>query len=342
MAGSLKRKKAQKAKDFVKPKLKVGKTAAKPSNHTDTLFKAKRITLNQLIGKKLSSEQDLIHQLSLTKHHSDSTRKEVLQNLEVLLPDNPSLYKQILASVTPLILDPDVLKPLIALLTTAARKQPGLMDLHMRLVVLFVLLAMSHINPRVRNNSSKFLEILIDHAPRLLTKQNFVKVLKNYFGLMAWTLVDDKTQQGLAITASSAQGGSVKKARIPHLQVLQKFLRLLLFEVTSDKDIDWNVVVTIHPQLFRYMIPQAPQPYAPLKLFVQELQLTQSDLSLSDIDLILAEDLDTRRRVFSEVFLEPMKRGLAPMIKEGGEVGREANNLLLCILEFEQDYKNDN
>lgn len=335
MAGSLKRKKAQKAKDFVKPKLKVGKTAAKPDNHTETSFKAKTITLNQLIGKKLTLEQDLIHQLALTKHHSENTRKEVLLNLQALLPDNPSLYKQILALVTPLILDPDVATQLLLLLKAAAAKQPGLMDLHLRLVVLFVLLAMSHIRPGVRNNSSKFLDILIELAPQLLAKQYFVKVLKNYFGLMAWTLSEDKSQKSLAITASSVQGGSAKKARIHHLKILRGFLRALLWEPEQVQGINWDMVSTVHPQLYRYMVPQAPQPFAPLKLFVYELKLTQLDFSVADLDLILAEDLETRRRVFLEVFCELMKRELSPMVKEGGEVGREANSLLKLLSDFE-------
>lgn len=42
--GSSNRKKKEKKKDFQKPKLKVGKTKAKPSNFTDTSFKSKGIT----------------------------------------------------------------------------------------------------------------------------------------------------------------------------------------------------------------------------------------------------------------------------------------------------------
>lgn len=48
-----KRKKAEKQKDFVKAKLRVGKTAAKPDNHTDTSFIAKSISIpNQTINKR--------------------------------------------------------------------------------------------------------------------------------------------------------------------------------------------------------------------------------------------------------------------------------------------------
>lgn len=340
--GSSKRKKNQKAKDFVKPKLKVGKTAAKPANQTDTSFKAKTIALpNQLIVRKVTSEQELIHQLLLTKHHSEQTRKEVLQNLEASLPENPSLYKQILASVVPLILDPEVQPQLLSLLKKCATAQVGLMDLHIRTVVLFVLLAMSHIRNPVRNNSLKFLDILIEYAPLLLVEQYFVKVLKNYFSLMSWTLLNDKKAVSLAVTTALAQGGLAKKARPHHLQVLARFLKIALFDAPQTHD-DMTDALTIHPQLFRYLVPTAPQVFAPLKLFVNELPKVLADVSFADIDLVSAEDIQTRQWVFHDMFMPSMVKGLTPLVKEGGEVGREANNILALLDEFSTTYKKQN
>ena len=46
--GSSNRKKAEKKKDFAKPKLKVGKAKAKPDSFTDTSFKSKGIYLSIL------------------------------------------------------------------------------------------------------------------------------------------------------------------------------------------------------------------------------------------------------------------------------------------------------
>lgn len=145
-----KRKKAEKQKDFTKAKLKVGKTAAKADNHTDTSFTAKTISLpNQSLNKKQATsalstskreEVDLTHQLSLTKHHSSDTRKEILNQIQQHLPSNPSLYKQILTSIIPLILDQSqkVRNALMALFSACAKKQPGLLDLHLRSIILFI------------------------------------------------------------------------------------------------------------------------------------------------------------------------------------------------------------
>ncbi|ABN68682.2 protein involved in rRNA processing [Scheffersomyces stipitis CBS 6054] len=354
-----KRKKAQKAKDFVKPKLKVGKTAAKPDNHTDTSFTAKTISLpNQSIAKKsksgVSEEQkqeiDLSHHLSLTKHHASATRKEVLIYIDQHLPSNPSLYKQIFTSIIPLILDQSasVRTTLVALFNKCANMQPGILELHIRSIALFIHSAMTHLHPEIRNSSTKFLNVLVEHAPQSLSKSFFVKTMRSYFTLMSWTLTDDKKSVSLAITTSAAIGGSVKKARIGHLAVLKAFLQASLFPQLSDSaesEINPAIVVSVHPQSYKYLIPAATsQAFAPLKLFANELPNNSKDIDdgkfhISDLDTITAEDLDTRRKVFVDVFQKPVVKNLNSLVKEGGEVGREANSCMTIIDNLEQELK---
>jgi pre-rRNA-processing protein IPI1 len=350
-----KRKKTEKQKDFKKAKLKVGKTAAKPDNYTDTSFKAKTISLpNQSIAKKLTSsgttlEIDLTHQLSLTKHHSSSTRKEVLIYLQQHLPSNPSLYKQIINLITPMIHDSslNVQTALISLFNACGEKQQGLLDLHVRSIILFILSAMTHIQPVIRNGSSKFLQVLVEYAPQSLVKSYFAKVMKSYFQLMNWTLVDDKKSMSLAITTGSAIGGSAKKARIGHLHVLQKFLKVAIFEDQSSKSsIDFSTVVTIHPQSYKYLLPTIPQPFAPLKLFINELpksgaSTNDGSFSLQDLDILSAEDLATRRKVMNDIFLKPMLHNLKPLVKEGGEVGKEAKSTISLLEEFKASLQDE-
>ncbi|KAG2730766.1 hypothetical protein G9P44_005915 [Scheffersomyces stipitis] len=371
-----KRKKAQKAKDFVKPKLKVGKTAAKPDNHTDTSFTAKTISLpNQSIAKKsksgVSEEQkqeiDLSHHLSLTKHHASATRKEVLIYIDQHLPSNPSLYKQIFTSIIPLILDQSasVRTTLVALFNKCANMQPGILELHIRSIALFIHSAMTHLHPEIRNSSTKFLNVLVEHAPQSLSKSFFVKTMRSYFTLMSWTLTDDKKSVSLAITTSAAIGGSVKKARIGHLAVLKAFLQASLFPQLSDSaesEINPAIVVSVHPQSYKYLIPAATsQAFAPLKLFANELpkskingfntilgqhnsssnskDIDDGKFHISDLDTITAEDLDTRRKVFVDVFQKPVVKNLNSLVKEGGEVGREANSCMTIIDNLEQELK---
>lgn len=344
------RKKAEKEKDFKKKKLKVGKTALKPDNHTDTSFKAKTIsTPNQGLGKNKENvsdplkkqELDLNHHLALTKHHSSASRKEVLIYLEQHLPSNPSLYKQILNSITPMIHDSslNVQTALVALFKKCGEKQDGLLSLHVKSIILFILSAMTHIQPVIRNGSTKFLLVLLDFASTALIKSYFIKVLKTYFHLLSWSMTNDKKAMSLAITTGSSIGGSTKKARIGHLNVLKQFLKLALFEDTTKSTLAINIdTITIHPQSYKYLLPDVPQPFSGLKLFTTELpkKFNQLNYNLQDLDTISADDLSTRRKVVQDVFLKPMVYNLNSLLKEGGEVGKEANSLLALIKEFEQ------
>lgn len=346
-----KRKKAEKAKDFKKKKLKVGKTAARADNHTDTSFKSKLISLpNQSLNKKQPKdakelqEVDLSHHLSLTKHHSNITRREVLAYIEQNLPTNPTMYKSILTLTIPMIHDQSksTRAALVSLLKKCAEKQPGLLDLHVRSVVLFIHSAMTHIVPDIRNNSSAFLQILLTYAPNSLVKSYFIKTIKSYFNLLSWTLNDDKKAVSLAISTSSEIGGTSKKARITHVAVLKEFLQKSLFtEETEISNID---MITIHPQTSKYLIPQnTPQPYEPLNLFVSTQKPREEDsvknmkevddgsFSIKDLDTLSAEDLDTRRKVMKDVFLEPLLKNLNAFIKEGGELGKESHGCVKLL-----------
>ncbi|KAK6204976.1 Rix1 complex component [Scheffersomyces amazonensis] len=362
-----KRKRTEKQKDFVKAKLKVGKTAKKPDNYTDTSFTAKTISLpNQSIQSRVSNagssstssgsasqtDIDLTHQLSLTKHHSSSTRKEVLLYIQNHLPaNNPSLYKQIVASTVPLILDTSmqVRTQLISLLTECANKQPGLLDLHIRSIILFIHSAMTHIQPEIRNSASKFLAILIEHAPSSLVKSYFIKTLRSYFTLMSWTLTTDKKSVSLAITTSSTIGNSsVKKARSHHVSILKSFLNASLFiEEQKNNDIDEENVILTHPQSLKYLVPTTSQPFTSLKLFTADMprrQISSTDkesmnsgssddgkFHIADLDTLSTEDISTRRKIIIDIFLHPLTKNLNNLIKEGGEVGKEAKGCLTVL-----------
>lgn len=352
------RKKKEKKKDFQKRKLRVGKTAARADNHTDTSFTAKTISLpSQSLAKKPDSDAvteqvDLTHHLLLTKHHAAATRKEVLLYIQNHLPSNPSLYKQILTLTVSLVTDQSngVRLAFVSLLAACAQKQPGLLELHMRSIVLFVHSAMSHIQGDIRGTSSAVLKVLVDHAAPALVKGHFVKTLRSYFSLMSWTLSGDKKAVSLAVNTSAALGGASKKARVAHLTVLQKFLDAALFESTQEQPsaIDWTTTSTIHPQTSRFMLPSNPQAYAPLKLFYHELPSNRIEddgdvedgaYSLRDIDNVSTEDQATRRKILHDVFLGPLKKNLTNIVREGGEAGKEANSCLVTLDRFEEEYK---
>ena len=302
-----KRKRKEKQKDFAKAKLKVGKTAQKPDNYTDTSFKSKTISLpNQSIasssnygassGASRSSLSTgpslavLTHQLSLTKHHSSNTRKEVLNYLQTHLPENPSYYKNII--------------------------------------------------PNIRTTSTHFLRIIVENSHGNLINSYFVKIMRNWFVLMGWSLNEqDSKQLSMAVTTLSitAMNANSKQARIGHLQNLNKFLlKTLQHDQDKDKNKDMKLNITIHPQSYKYLLTDTVQPYQPLKLFVKEFKSegsgsNGSGISMLDLNTISTEDLDTRKKIMNDVFKPLMIKNLNTFVKEGGEIGREANNCISIV-----------
>ncbi|OBA24457.1 hypothetical protein METBIDRAFT_77246 [Metschnikowia bicuspidata var. bicuspidata NRRL YB-4993] len=358
-----KRKRNEKKKDFQKTKLKVGKTLAKPDNYTDTSFTAKSISLpNQTISKKSGGngdvshskgDVDITHQLLLMKHHLASTRKEVVNFVEAHLPSNTSMYKQILTMTISLVTDPSasVRDAFVSLLSACADKQAGFLELHMRTIVLFVHSAMTHIKSEVRGSSTKVLDVLVKKAPIPLVKGHFVKTLRSYFPLMAWTLSGDKKAISLAVNTSDTLGGISSKVRTNHLAVLERLLESSLFEPeinASSFSIDWTKCTAVHPQSSRFLLPSNPQAYTQLKLYVDDLptnldvkstEAAEGSFALSDIDSVSTEDQETRRKITYDVFLLPLRKNLGNAVKEGGEFGKQANKCLGVLERFEKAYE---
>lgn len=355
-----KKKKAEKKKDFQKTRLRVGKTAARPDNYTDTSFTAKSISLpNQTIAKpKLAistsvdteGDVDLSHHLQLVKHHSSSTRKEVLAFIEAHLPANSASYKQILTVTISLLTDQSesVRSAFVSLLAACADRQPGFLQLHMRSLILYIHSAMSHIRSEVRTTSTQALNILVTKAPQALVTGFLVKTLRGFFSLLSWTISDDKKAVSLSVNTTASLGGVSKKTRARHLSVLARLLEAALFNSgTEDSAIDWSKCSVVHLQTAQFMLPLSPQVFAQLKLFVDELpsQNIRSSAAgndvytLSDVDEISTEDLETRRKIIYDVFLAPLRKNLNSTNQDGGEVGTESQRCLTILDRFETAYK---
>ncbi|CDK25455.1 unnamed protein product [Kuraishia capsulata CBS 1993] len=334
------KKKTEKQKDFQKAKLRVGKTAAKPSNYTDTSFKAKIISLpsQSLLRQSQSVDDDIHRYVSLLKHHSSTTRKEALIHLQTHLPSNPSIYKDLVSGITPLILDQSksVREALQSLLKAICQSQRGIMELHLGSILLFVHSAMTHISPEIRRDSTKFLQVLLENSSDALVRADFVKSLKCFCQLLNWALLDTKKSISLAITTASTGGIRSKlddSSRASHLKVLANFLHFGLLRETVTGDAD-EAAATFHPLMSRYMIPSVSQPYSHLKLFERDSSVLtnvkivsvvdNTDKTSLNLEGITTEDVGTRRKVFSEIFAPIMKKELANCLKEGGAVGKEA------------------
>ncbi|ANZ75189.1 BA75_03046T0 [Komagataella pastoris] len=327
------KKKTNKQRDFQKKKLKVGKSNNLPNNFTDTSFKAKSITLPNQTLVKSHDDKELAHYLAMARHHSPSTRKEILIHLDKHLPSDPAQYKEILKNVTPLIIDtsPSVREALVTLLDDIGLRHPTFIELHANSIVLFISSAMSHINTDIRNDSTKFLRVILKYGPGIIVRSSWVKILKNYCQLLNWHLEQAKKSLVLAVNSSSVIVN--KKPKENHLQVLAEFLKL---GTSGEKEAQSTLKFkAIHPLTAVYMFPATPEPFGQLNLYKKtELIVSHKENEeeiIRDLDSINCEDEHTRITVFIQHFKKPVTDGLKSLIKEGGNLGKEANTLLTAV-----------
>ncbi|KAF8728472.1 Rix1 complex component involved in 60S ribosome maturation, partial [Rhizoctonia solani] len=177
------KKRKEKAADFAKAKLKLGKGKKAPSNEIDTSFKARSVALpNQTIRteeqvteqgipttrRRLTYDDLLIH----LRHYSPGTRKDALQGLRELLGNHQELIipnlGSLLDAISKLIADDDhsVRKSLISFLEWALDQIPtATLIPHAPPLLLFAAAALAHISAPVRADSVRIISVLLARVP---------------------------------------------------------------------------------------------------------------------------------------------------------------------------------
>ncbi|KAG9125814.1 hypothetical protein FRC07_006109 [Ceratobasidium sp. 392] len=157
------KKRKEKAADFAKAKLKLGKGKKPASNEIDTSFKARSVALpNQTIRteehvteqgvpttrRRLTYDDLLVH----LKHYSPATRRDALQGLRELLGDHSEMIVpnlgSLLGAVAKLIADDSTLTP------------------HTPPLLLFTAAALAHISATVRADAVRIVSVLLERAPQ--------------------------------------------------------------------------------------------------------------------------------------------------------------------------------
>ncbi|KAL2758567.1 hypothetical protein ACRALDRAFT_2133535 [Sodiomyces alcalophilus JCM 7366] len=313
--GSSSKKKKEKAKDFQKPKFKVGKAKAKPSNFTDTSFKAKAIVMGQqnLTIEAPETSTQFRHSLSLaTNSRSEKQRKEALAYLttQVASGNNPVGTATLLAKLLPLI--SDLSGPVRTQLLKLFRELPGdEVRNHAEKCIMYVRAGMTHLSVDISNDALSALEWLLDVAEDEMVScpGGWVKTLNSFCALMGWTV---SATNGWS---AAPKGGSLKskdaQSRVRQLALLARFLEAGLEAEAAahlDPNARWDSM---------YRVPRAPQPFAHLNLFG----------SRRDEEAEMYTDSESRQRVFDRRFSILFSRGVDNAKKEGGAVGRSASTL---------------
>jgi pre-rRNA-processing protein IPI1 len=308
------KKKQKRAEDFKKQKLRVGKTAAKPANHTNTSFKAKTLVLaSQSVHHDSSNvTKQFTHHLSLLSHHSSAIRKDSLLFLAANYVASAVPAATLLPKLAPLILDPSepVRSALLSLLQVI---RPRDIQVHMHLLLLHIWSAMSHIEPDIRGDSTQFLSWALGAAPgEVLGHGGWAKGLGALSGV-------------LGFANSGPRGTKAAKLVMRHLGVLKEFLEAgIPAEDGEGKDAAVAMLGGLHWGAEILLNRGGVAAYRYLGLFVDGAGEEG------------AEDPEGRRRWCMSAGKEVvgrLRRGLEGVMTEGGEVGRMAGRVAAVMEE---------
>ncbi|TFY52738.1 hypothetical protein EVJ58_g9842, partial [Rhodofomes roseus] len=245
------KKQKDKAADFSKAKLKLGKGKKAPTNVVDTSYKARSIALpTQSIVQSKDSEapttrrrltfDDLIAQL---KHYNVGTRKDAILGLRELLDGYPTLIQTQLPSLvsncTRLIADEDasVRRTLLSFLGWLLPQIPQ-EDLvpHSPVLLLFTTSAQTHIFPEIRIDAIRFLDLFLEHIPDIVTEgwaqssgSHGRRVLEGYLGVLnAGTIFGEGGDTGPVQATSVASVVLSASSKLVVLKSLSSFLNCAL------------------------------------------------------------------------------------------------------------------
>jgi pre-rRNA-processing protein IPI1 len=275
--------KKEKAKDFQKAKLKVGKTKPKATNLTDTSFKARSIAvLHQSLNEVApSSSSQFTHHLNLLSHKSEGQRKESLGFLVNFLQGVehtstlPLPASSIFAKVQPLLLDASKLVRTQTLQLLSAFPESDV-QANVEVLLLYSRTALTHLSAKIQLTGLDALEWLLNTAGQQLVSSpgGWLQTLGALLIVLGWKgRSNPKNEKGWTqsgITARTTKNDDDEKMRIRQLQVLGLLLETALGQKKPKSEDAWRERVkedwTCMFQQF-YTIPQQRNPYGYLNLF---------------------------------------------------------------------------
>ncbi|KAI0800897.1 hypothetical protein C8Q74DRAFT_1314301 [Fomes fomentarius] len=255
------KKKKDKAADFSKAKLKLGKGKQAPSNVVDTSFKARSIALpTQSIAvekdadapstkRRLTFDALIAH----TKHYNANTRRDAILGLRELLETHPEL---ITTHLTPLVNscvrligdeDASVRKGLLSFFTWLFHQVPrDELIPHAPVLLLFATSAQTHIFPEIRIDAVRFLDIYLEYIPEVVTEgwmytgssSHGRRVLEGYLGILnAGTTFGEGGDTGPIQATSTASVVLSPASKLVVLKSLSTFLSHAIASAWHPRDL---------------------------------------------------------------------------------------------------------
>ncbi|KYN11579.1 Testis-expressed sequence 10 protein like protein [Trachymyrmex cornetzi] len=191
----LKRLKSEKAK--VKLKAKTIHQLTKGLNATDTSFKVKKILIREQLKQRDETEVLSTRKLNIDdlltrfRHHNSTVRLDALKQLKDILLQNPpkslhSRLNSLLHGIAALSLDKEKeirknsFYALNFILGLISNEQLAPLR---EIIISYLSCAMTHIDPRVKEDSLLFLDVLVQNCNNALAKDSH-KILPNFLGMI--------------------------------------------------------------------------------------------------------------------------------------------------------------
>ncbi|GAA5849465.1 hypothetical protein JCM3766R1_003291 [Sporobolomyces carnicolor] len=258
--------KKERAADFKKAKLKLGKGKQIANNATNTSFSAKTIALpNQSLHEAPKDVPTSRRNLTMTellvqsRHYSVPVKREAINEIDQLVKQHPYLIHEhllaIVTSIAHLVADasPSVRHATLDLLRDVADALPGpaLVSVSQGLV-LFTLSALSNLDESIRIDALKVLDLLLDKIPDEIVRgfdgsadvhaqlakgstqehETGPKVVEGLLGMLKIRNPALTAAQGTFTSAASSSDLS-PSARLAVLTTLATFLRTSMSPVAS-------------------------------------------------------------------------------------------------------------
>ncbi|XP_076680587.1 testis-expressed protein 10 homolog [Andrena cerasifolii] len=212
--------KAEKAK--VKLKAKKAKPLPKGLNVTNPTFKVKKIVIREqlkhrdeteILSKRKLNVKDLLSRL---QHHNSTARQDAIRELKEILSQHSldllsSQFGSLLQGVCALCLDKerdirhDCFKVLSLILGPVSNDQ---LDPYCDVLISYLRCAMTHIDPRIKEDALLFLDVLVLNCSNILARNSY-RVLPNFLDMISRLHTEMKPGRQL-VTSLNTKNTNVK------------------------------------------------------------------------------------------------------------------------------------
>ncbi|PNS14825.1 hypothetical protein CAC42_2054 [Sphaceloma murrayae] len=341
MGSSAKRKK-EKAKDFQKAKLKVGKAKPKASNATDTSFRAKSIVLKQQsLSANAPTSTDLFsHQLSLLSSKTDSQRRDALASIINILASYKTVDASylsrpaidIITKARPLLIDASkaIRSSTLEVLKLLPIKE---VERNIQAIQIYVHIGLTHMAADIRMSTLDVLDWLLKAAgdATVSCSGGWSGTIKRLSGVLGWQSEVTTGRGNVGVPVTQKGWTNVPRTKLEDTKLRARQISSLanLLE-TGLQSPDPETLTTLRQRQAALAFPlwnmhaqlmgNTPNPFVHLDLFA-EAEATKDDDSVVIVDWL------GRQNVLRSTHASGIIKGISDAKKEGGEIGRAARSV---------------